>query len=80
MPITLAVKQMWARRYQMTQQFDLFQWQKLFRFGIGSIAYMVVGREMPARGAAWTTFCVVAGGLWLFVWGRHAKSKSFSLP
>src|SRR5688572_27482317 len=70
MPVSVAVKEEWARRRQLAKNFDSYQWQKLFWIGLGLLF------APKSATSEWViTWCCLAGGaLGLILWFRRASA------
>ncbi len=58
----------------IAKRFDSYQWGKLLWFGLGMSVYLALAEHAPRWGVALAVFCVIAGGIGLLIWQRHAAS------
>jgi hypothetical protein len=63
-----AVIEIWAEKRQLAKEFDSYQWQKLFWFGIGMAGYIATSGSSAALTGILTAFSLLAGGIGLFRW------------
>jgi hypothetical protein len=66
LPLSPAIKDIWAERRNISKRFDSFQWQKLLFIGIGLASYILVSREFLTSILGISGFCVLFGAIgWL---------------
>jgi len=73
-PFSSEAKAAWTRRRRLAKRHDSYQWQKLFWFGIGLAGYLAASWNFRGVEGVLALFCLVAGGLGLWVW--HRKNAS----
>ena len=68
LPLSGAIRTVWADRRQMAKRFDSYQWQKLLWIGIGLALYAwQSGRRVPAL-LPLTGACLVTGAVGFVIW------------
>jgi hypothetical protein len=73
-PIGPQVKTAWKHRRFLAKEYDSYQWQKLFWFGLGMSFHLIAGRTLGKAGVMLMAFCLIGGGLGLVVWLMYGRS------
>ena len=78
-PFSKEVKGIWAERREIAKRYDSYQWRKLIWFGIGMACYVVLSGTWNAVVVALTAFCVVGGGIGVFVWRKRSAAEKVAI-
>jgi len=70
LPFSQQAKQIWRERRFTARRFDCYQWQKLFWFGCGMLAFTLTGQALSSAEAALALTCVACGAVGLFLWSQ----------
>lgn len=62
LPFSQATQQIWAARRQLAKRYDSYQWQKLWAFGAGLAAYILISQQFSSSRMLISGACT-AGGL-----------------
>jgi len=78
-PFSKEVKGIWAERREIAKRYDSYQWRKLIWFGIGMACYVVLSGTWNAVVVALTAFCVLGGGIGVFVWRKRSVAEKVAI-
>jgi hypothetical protein len=78
-PFSKEVKGIWAERREIAKRYDSYQWRKLIWFGIGMACYVVLSGTWNVVVVALTAFCVVGGGIGVFVWRKRSAAEKVAI-
>jgi hypothetical protein len=67
-PFSSAPRQRWAKRRQMAKRYDSYQWQKLFWFGVGLTAYLLVSGNVTTGQLLLALLLLTSGAAGLVTW------------
>lgn len=73
LPFSRELKGIWAERRALAKRYDSYQWRKLFGWGLGWLAYLLVSGSARNLPLFLATACLLAGGLGLVCWLRVSK-------
>jgi hypothetical protein len=77
LPFSAKAKGIWAVRRHTAKQFDSYQWQKLFWFGVGLLPWAFLGNGWTKGELAIALVCLTGGLGGLLIWhGRHGGRLS----
>jgi hypothetical protein len=73
-PFSIALRELWLQRRLLARRYDSYQWRKLFGFGCGLAAWLVVSRSSALT--PWTAagICGAGGLAGLWCWQQHASA------
>jgi len=74
LPVSQAVKEVWAERRALARRYDSYQWRKLFGLGLGWLAQLVVSGENWSGARIMAGACLAAGALGLAFWCKQSRS------
>jgi len=74
-PFSQEVTKIWTKKRQLAKDFDSYQWQKLFWFGIGMAAYVAMSESSAVMAYILSGFSLLTGGMGLYRWQGRASSQ-----
>ena len=74
-PVSTAVKRVWAERRQMAKRYDSLQWGKLFWIGIGFLSYVLVSHDIRFSRLVVSLICLLSGAAGLIRWRAISSQR-----
>lgn len=76
LPFSREAKDIWFQRRQIAKLHDSYQWQKLFWFGLGILAFAAAGGGLRAGEQVVMLLCLVGGATGLLIWHRSGTAQT----
>lgn len=72
-PFSQTTQQIWAERRRLAKRYDSYQWQKLWGFGAGLTAYIVISQQLSSSRMVVSGVCMAGGLIGAMRWHAIAK-------
>lgn len=73
LPFSQATQQIWAKHRRLAKRYDSYQWQKLWAFGAGLAAYILISQQFSSSRMLISGACLAGGFVGAIRW--HAVTK-----